>query len=384
MKNETFRILQSVLGKDSTDTTYKYALLRAMIEISDEYDHQLISISDKEVVFPFGLIIEKWLFYYYPIIEAGLPQRNGANPNDPKSQKIVFRSELENLIERYKEKGGYHAFVRDYRSARMIGSDELFVNLIKKLKRTIADYPMKHLGYSHYKKHYQIVFPHKDWNRLTHRLLKSSIDSEFLIRNMGQYSIDRNFYDIFQLIGGFINGTDAVVYQWAKFSAKAVDGLGVTVNQALQSILASPDVDRNVTHARRFFLEVANTNSLNCIWSGKEVHKENLAIDHVIPFSLWGNNDLWNLLPTDSLINGKKGDKIPDPEFVYQCRESISESWLNLNEQFADSFGREMRVSLVGVKEQDSNDGWVDTGLDALINKCEYLIDVKGFQSWSL
>jgi len=45
------------------NTTYKFALLRALIEISTEADQHLICETEEQVVFPLGLIIEKWLLY---------------------------------------------------------------------------------------------------------------------------------------------------------------------------------------------------------------------------------------------------------------------------------------------------------------------------------
>lgn len=379
-----FLILQSILRRDSTDTSYKYALLRALIEIVDEYDHLIISSTEAKAIFPFGLIIEKWLYYYYPIIAAELPQRNGADPNKPDAKHIAFRSEFKELIAEYREKGGYLAFVSDFRSGKLGKEDQIFIALIKKLKRTIADYPMKHLGYSHYQEHYQVVRPSRNWGRLTKGRMHSAIDPEFLIRNLGTFAIRRDFYETFRLLGGFISGSDAILFQWAKFTANAVDGAGVTVDKALRAILTSPDRERNIGLAKKTYLQTLRAQPLSCVWSGKPLTKKNLAVDHMIPFSIWGNNDLWNLLPSDSAVNGKKRDKIPRPEFVHERRDHIAEYWMMLRTRQADTFDQGMRLSLTGLQQQSLPDYWIDIGIEALKSKSQHLIEERGFSPWML
>jgi hypothetical protein len=52
-----------------------------------------------------------------------------------------------------------------------------------------------------------------------------------------------------------------------------------------------------------------------------------------MPFSRWPNNDLWNLLPADSDINGQKRDRLPTEHKLLASKERIQhwwrEAWLN-------------------------------------------------------
>jgi hypothetical protein len=50
-------------------------------------------------------------------------------------------------------------------------------------------------------------------------------------------------------------------------------------------------------------------------------------VDHVLPFSLWRNNDLWNLLPADPLVNREKGDSLPTHALLKRRREAIVGYW---------------------------------------------------------
>jgi hypothetical protein len=68
------------------------------------------------------------------------------------------------------------------------------------------------------------------------------------------------------------------------------------------------------------------------VWSAKSLTKK-YEIDHSMPFARWPNNDLWNLLPVDSDINGQKSDRLPTEHKLLASKERIQhwwrEAWLN-------------------------------------------------------
>ena len=55
---ENFKTINTIIERDSKDATYKFALLRGVIEISQEYQ-QLVKESGDRVSLPLGLLIEK-------------------------------------------------------------------------------------------------------------------------------------------------------------------------------------------------------------------------------------------------------------------------------------------------------------------------------------
>ncbi len=46
-----------------------------------------------------------------------------------------------------------------------------------------------------------------------------------------------------------------------------------------------------------------------------------------MPFCLWHNNDLWNLLPADPHVNRNKGDSLPTHALLKRRREAIMFYW---------------------------------------------------------
>ena len=78
MNNDVFTNISKIIERDSKATTYKYALLRGVIDIIQD-NSPFIYFSNNRAQFPTGLLIEKWLLYYYPILESQtiIPQING-------------------------------------------------------------------------------------------------------------------------------------------------------------------------------------------------------------------------------------------------------------------------------------------------------------------
>ena len=118
---------------------------------------------------------------------------------------------------------------------------------------------------------------------------------------------------------------------------------------------------------------------MRCIWTGKRI--SSYAIDHVIPFSVWKNNDLWNLLPSAARINARKRDKIPGPELIERQRGHILEYWELLYKHQQKRFQKEIQIALLG---NHAFDTWKQRGITQLQSSCNYLIEIRGFEAWEV
>ena len=112
----------------------------------------------------------------------------------------------------------------------------------------------------------------------------------------------------------------------------------------------------------------------------------------MIPFSVWKNNDLWNLLPTQPSINSKKRDKIPSPESIDLRQELILLYWKLMHKNQSTRFMKEIQIALLGHKKSEAEWGnlrseeeeWQQTGIDQLKESCRYLITHRGFEEWKM
>jgi len=376
---DEFRSINTIIERDSKDATYKFALLRGAIEISQEYSHLKRDMGWR-VAFPLGLLVEKWLLYYYPLIAGPdfIPQKNGESGDSVK--QVAFRKSFRNVTDFYDTNGGFSAFWNDYVNGTV--PEEIspaLRELVLGLKRTITTMPMKHLGYSVNKQHYSIFRDDKGGRKLSEHF---PVSQDLVVNNLGTFSFPKELFAVFRYLGSFITGDDALLLQWAEFTQSASKGQ-VSVESALEKLRTSPVTERDVLAARGFFEDLLRKNNgIECAWSGALLaNPAALNIDHMIPFSAWKNNDLWNLLPSSNIVNAKKRDRIPAPELIERRRAAITRTWDLLRAEYPQRFDREICLSLIGTTTVPED--WKNIAFDHLMEKCEYLINVRGYDAWS-
>ena len=368
MDEQIFVNISKIIERDSKTATYKFALLRGTIDIITE-NSPFIKIGKDEVSLPMGLLVEKWLLYYYPIFEANIsiPQIQG-------NKNLAFEKQFkENLVSHYRNKGGYSGFYNDLRNREI---DPLirteFISLIKNIRDTIAKQPMRYIGGSISNEHYSVY----NYEKKRANLSGKSINTATLIQELGSFTIPKEYYDAFKIIGNFISGTNSIIFNWAKFSVNKSNN-ALDLNTVLNEILKDPVTERNVTLSKELYDKaLERKGNLFCVWSGKRINK--YEIDHIIPFSVWKNNDLWNLLPAKPDINSKKGDKVPSENLLERQKELILYYWDFMNNSLNEQFMKELNVSLVG----NSNNKWEEIAFQQLKSNCKYLKDIKGVEEY--
>ena len=153
---------------------------------------------------------------------------------------------------------------------------------------------MKYIGRSISEDYYSIF----QFENAALRKRNIEIDLEFLIQNFGTFSIPRDYYEAFKILGSFINGQDSILFKWAEFSVIA-SSRDLSIAKVVNEVLRNPITQREISESKKIYREILNREGqVFCVWTGRKI--STYVIDHVIPFSIWKNNDLWNLLPSDS------------------------------------------------------------------------------------
>lgn len=370
MKNEIFSNISKIIERDSKTSTYKFALLRGVIEIIQD-NSPFIYFLNNRVHFPTGLLIEKWMKYYYPILESTeyIPQING-------STKLAFELQFRGIIIKYKDIGGFSVFYNDLKNKGIpkdINAD--FVELAKKIRNTIVRMPMKYIGRSISDDYYSIF----QYNTKPIIEKTENADISFLINNFGTFSIPFEYYEAFQILGSFIGGQDSILFKWAEFSVNA-SGRNLAIERVVSEVLKNPITERNVTESKQIFNSVLiKEGEVHCVWTGKKIL--NYDVDHLIPFSIWKNNDLWNLLPSYAKINNKKRDKIPSVNLLEKRKEYVFYYWELINKEQPQRFQKELKVSLLG---NNAFSNWKKSAFIHLKDSCKYLIDKRGYTEWNI
>jgi hypothetical protein len=369
MNNEVFTNISKIIERDSKSTTYKFALLRGVIDIIQDNSPYIIFSGDR-VHFPLGLLIEKWMLYYYPFLESStnIPQINGG-------ANLAFATQFHKIIDEYQNRGGFSVFYNDLKNKGIPKNLEAdFILLSKKLRETITQMPMRYIGRSISDEYYSI-FQYE----IGKKSKANGVDIDFLIKNYGTFSVPRDYYDAFQLLGSFIGGQDSLLFKWAEFSVNA-SGKRLSVDNVLGKVMMTPITERQLTESKQIFRSILlKEGKVFCVWSGKAISKYD--VDHLIPFSIWKNNDLWNLLPSDAKTNNLKRDKIPSAELIEKRKDQIFYYWNLLNEKQPVRFQKEIQVSLLG---QNISKEWQASAINHLQDTCNYLISKRGYQEWRM
>ena len=135
---------------------------------------------------------------------------------------------------------------------------------------------------------------------------------------------------------------------------------------------------------------------MQCVWSAKSL-KQEYDIDHSLPFSRWPNNDLWNLLPTDSTVNNQKSDSLPTEQKLKQAKERIQhwwqQAWLDetsasllraepsagLRNKQSKRFFAEANIAQLGLSSDNSS---VDDFFEALVMQRCRLKEMQQLREW--
>jgi hypothetical protein len=173
-----------------------------------------------------------------------------------------------------------------------------------------------------------------------------------------------------------VRAEDASILRWAELSEKLARQ-SVTSGQVLALLLEEPSPVRNVYDAIQLF---QNSEDASCIWTGERLQQRGFDIDHAIPFSLWHNNDLWNLFPVKSSINQLKKDKLPSRRFLITRKNAIVDIWekysITYPERFrseADTFAGQLLLK---------TDCWPDRLFSVFAEAIEITAIQRGSERW--
>lgn len=325
--------IEGILNRDRKVATYKFALFRALAEIAIQEPRSARWLRDGRVAVPMQRIAWRWLLYYWPIFanERFVPQSLAEGAGN-QSQPVGFRAPLTSLMQAFAGQGT-HRGLTAWHLARTAGRLPLAMlrleqAALRSISRAIRSGPVTYAGGA----------------------LETGPIFEYDPRNKAVVMSTELWRELC-LLGHWI--VDAVVVRWAALTERFAYRQGIRSGDVLPLLLARPEPDRATAQARAVYLEAGLK---HCVWSGRALSKDRLAVDHVIPFALWGNNDLWNLLPTHPAINGEKSDKLPAAALLVERRQPIIESWVLLHEAMPEAFNRQAE-QLLGAKPK-SGEQW--------------------------
>ena len=135
--------------------------------------------------------------------------------------------------------------------------------------------------------------------------------------------------------------------------------------------------ERATGEAKKLYL--TSGAELRCVWSNQLIQENSLDVDHLIPFSEWPQNSLWNLLPSCRKVNNEKSNRVPARAQLEFARERTYASWRLSAAKRQDDFYAQLQEDL-GVS---SAAGWESRTFDEVSDRLSLLGIQRGLSEWT-
>jgi hypothetical protein len=357
--------LRNVIVNDSKSSTYKLGLLRALCRVAAGASGLVRRRDDGFCDVPLGLVGLYWAKSYWQPMSQGLEQQAYSG------QVSSFRAEL---LEAADTLSIYDLRVGNHLKG---SSAEVLHALLRSVRSAIRDGPSKYTTYAGTN---EPIFVYEG-GRAPSGLSELELGPEYLW-NFGALRIPTNIYESLERNWVWIEPT--VVDEWVELMQGYESGHRgqEAYRDALKWRAGDKRDTQQVSNIVTRLLE--QEADLSGVWTGEAmVDSDDIEIDHCIPYSLWGNNSLWNLLPSTKAANRKKRHRIPSRDLLSGSRERIESWW---ERAFVESpnrrrFSIEATASLPGV-DVDADEPELDPIYDALVRQVDRMKRDQQVETW--
>jgi SAM-dependent methyltransferases len=359
-----FPLIRNIVVNDSKSSTYKLALLRALLRIADGHPGAVIEQTDQHIRLPLGLVALYWLKLYKPLVDQYDMQQNSSNTKGLSFIKSAGWSQLTSVSNNDLYIGAY------YPQTSMASAVS---QTLKDIARTIKDMPAKYTtlpGTSDAVFKVEITRSQQCNQDLT-------LDFDYL-KSLGSFYAPKHIWDSLTRYSVWIE--PVLINEWASLMA----GYGQNKKKPLSKLdylnaLTWDDPQRTTVRVRNKVNTLLSKESVICCWSGSQLRIVDYAIDHVFPFSRWPNNDLWNLLPAKTAVNSQKSDKLPSRIKLSKSKDLILHWWQQAWEDNKPEFFTQARFALPSLT---TNRASFDDVFDAMSLQRDRIKDFQQLEDW--
>ena len=283
--NQSLQIKHLASVFEKTTNSYKFYWFWAVLDLLKEGD-QRVEIPFQDILIK--MISLSWYTVNYYKLSLGVQdmlstsiqfiiEHTDLNEDSPKKEIEEKLKQL--LIEKNKgikksidNLGRYvpYRFIRPFFAMELKGGKKVD----KQIKELSTDYFMVNEKAPFYKFGKQSIILHQEWR--TYLFVNLRILQDFCLWNLGTFLQSRN---------------------------PNVSNIG--------NKLLAPDSKRYLKTAKAFWKIAIEGTDVRCIYSQALMKKNEISIDHFVPWSYVTHDLLWNLSPTMGEINSSKGNTLP-------------------------------------------------------------------------
>lgn len=386
-----FPFIRHVAINDGKAATHKLALLRVLLRIADghpgavlrrESGREASTYDGKKgdrVILPVGLVALYWCHQYKDLIDM---HQLYQTPNKSPNMGFMKPNGWHKLT---------HRSASDYRIGNLFTGDDALA-LYKTITAAVSNIKNMPCRF--------ITLPNSDETvfEVASKTVKAK-NSIFLdlktLEQWGEFSLPESTWLAFNRYACWIE--PVLVSEWVKTMASYSGNSEYSSPEKqfhLYQALNWLEPKRTTVEVRNRFEKLKkqspNSELMQCVWSAKKLDKK-YDIDHSMPFARWPNNDLWNLLPTDSKVNNQKSDRLPTEHKLKQAKERIQhwwqDAWLENTDEPSASliksqsqrFFAEANIALPGLNSDNSS---IDDLFEALIMQRGRLKEMQQLREW--
>lgn len=281
-----------IIRQTNTVSTYKMAWAKAITHIACDMDDQSLNDTERTVSIPLEAIAEKFLGYYW---DQDVFFRLLQNSNPHKLAEIVT------LVRKTEET--FYAIQGDPKPEKFHMAAAILKGKMPEFYTTCID--------------------------KTTRILKQDVSYRFL--SPGQFPD-------YQWVYGYTQGDDQLLIK-ARYLSDMKQNLSLILDvinlrwvMILEQYNHSPRIARKVRHMdiqkadraslKKYHEHILLENpGMKCFDCGRPITAEELAVDHVIPWSYLFSDDIWNLVFVHRSCNSRKSNTIPSEAQVEALKQ---------------------------------------------------------------
>lgn len=292
----------TIIEQMNNDNTYKLAWGRALVECVyfDDYEND-----NNHVVISFDRIAFRMLKYYWNQLFFFNLKQSPYKDKDP-----VICKDTEKLITLYKDKT---------LSTIPIWFDEAHEYFIKNEKESF-DKTLKHISKT---LHENVSWRFKNIPNDVLNIYEINKEKSLVLIDSNDAKSLKEYSTI---ISKLLN------YKWAQLLEKF--NYQPKIASKVNGISEAKLRRNSLTKYKEELLKEFEGKEIIDFYTGKPISKDDISIDHVIPWSFMYSDDIWNLVITSKSINSSKSNSIPSDEIIEKLKARNN----NLDSMLSGSF----------------------------------------------